>query len=67
MPKTMWVGASCQAPEGKVPLLTYVGESGKTAKEHLADNYASSRDTAGKALAKEWLATRPSLSTTTTS
>jgi hypothetical protein len=42
--------------DGTVPLLTYVGESGKTAKEHLADNYSSNRDTTGKALAKAWLA-----------
>jgi AAA domain len=42
--------------DGRVPLLTYVGESAKTAREHLADNYASNRDTGGQDDATGWLA-----------
>jgi hypothetical protein len=42
--------------DGKVPFLTYVGESAKTAREHLADNYASNRDTGGQDDATGWLA-----------
>jgi hypothetical protein len=42
--------------DGRVPFLTYVGESAKTAREHLADNYASNRDTGGQDDATGWLA-----------
>jgi hypothetical protein len=41
---------------GRVPLLTYTGESAKTAREQLAANYASIRDTGGQDDAMAWLA-----------
>jgi hypothetical protein len=42
--------------DGRVPFLIYVGESAKTAREHLADNYASNRDAGGQDDATGWLA-----------
>ena len=42
--------------DGRVPFLTYMGESAKTAREHLADNYASDRDIGGHDDATAWLA-----------
>jgi AAA domain len=42
--------------DGKVPHLRYVGASDKTAKEHLAENYATDTDTSGKTDAVAWLA-----------
>ena len=43
--------------DGTVPELLYLGESTRTATEHLADNYAEERDSSGNDDAVAWLAT----------
>ena len=42
--------------DGKVPFLKYEGESDKTARQHLEENFAADQDTDGKADATLWLA-----------
>jgi hypothetical protein len=43
--------------DGTVPELLYLGESTRTATEHLADIYAEERDSGGKDDTVAWLAT----------
>ncbi len=42
--------------DGKIPLLSYAGESERTAREHLADNYAADHEPGGGDGAVGWLA-----------
>jgi hypothetical protein len=42
--------------DGKVPFLTYEGQSDKTARQHLEDNFAADQDTGQKTTAMVWLA-----------
>jgi hypothetical protein len=42
--------------DGKVPFLTYEGQSDKTARQHLEDNFAADQDTSSKTTAVLWLA-----------
>ncbi len=42
--------------DGKVPFLKYEGQSDKTARQHLEDNFAADQDTSQKTDAMPWLA-----------